>query len=256
MIGEYDSNNSPIREYIYLGNQQIALFSSEKENEVLQIHTDHLGTPRAVTNSNSETLWKWEGDAFGSQSPQVEQVKLPLRMAGQYADDESGLFYNYFRYYNPATGRYLRSDPLGLEGGLNTFGYVGGSPLLQTDSTGLLRDEVRNCVCDAMRASNYQATMAWSNVLGARKAIEWNHRELRPCENYLYAYVSVKDYGDNPFIVFFDVEGHAFSKKIAKYIPVISTSPSSSEAQRAGHEGWIDAVNNKDWRTECEYGQC
>ncbi len=139
LIGEYNSNGNAVREYIYLGNQPIALFSSEKENEVLQIHTDHLGTPRAVTNANKQTLWKWEGDAFGSQSPQVETVKMPLRMAGQYFDSESELFYNYFRYYDPKTGRYVTSDPIGLEGGLNTFGYVGGSPLLGVDPYGLIK---------------------------------------------------------------------------------------------------------------------
>ncbi len=115
----------------------LRLLSNERDNEVLQVHTDHLGTPRAVTNSNSETLWKWEGDAFGSQSPQVEMVKMPLRMAGQYFDSESELFYKYFRYYDPKTGRYVTSDPIGLEGGLNTFGYVGGSPLHFIDSLGL-----------------------------------------------------------------------------------------------------------------------
>ncbi len=130
LIGEYDGSNNPIREYIYLGNQPIALFSSEKENEVLQIHTDHLGTPRAVTDKNKSVLWKMEGDQFGDVQPQVAEIKMPLRHAGQYADDESGLFYNYFRYYDPKTGRYVTSDPIGLEGGLNTFGYVGGSPLL------------------------------------------------------------------------------------------------------------------------------
>ncbi len=58
-------------------------------------------------------------------------------MTGQYFDSESNLFYNYFRYYDPSTGRYITSDPIGLEGGLNTFGYVGGSPLSYVDSYGL-----------------------------------------------------------------------------------------------------------------------
>ncbi|MDM1022265.1 RHS repeat-associated core domain-containing protein [Acinetobacter sp. VNK23] len=51
---------------------------------------------------------------------------MPLRHAGQYYDQEVNLFYNYFRDYDPITGRYVESDPVGLDGGLNTYGYVGG----------------------------------------------------------------------------------------------------------------------------------
>ena len=58
-------------------------------------------------------------------------------MAGQYYDSESSLFYNWNRYYNPAVGRYISSDPIGLAGGLNTFGYVGQNPVMWIDPRGL-----------------------------------------------------------------------------------------------------------------------
>lgn len=107
------------------------------------IHTDHLGTPLSVTDGSGQVLWRAQYLAFGAASVQDDfdgdgaRLTLNLRFPGQYFDAESGLHYNYRRDYDPQTGRYVESDPIGLEGGLNTFSYVDGKPLTGVDPEGL-----------------------------------------------------------------------------------------------------------------------
>lgn len=109
---------------------------------VYYIHTDHLSTPRVITNSAGQAVWRWDNmDPFGLDAPDENPSGLGsftcnLRYPGQYFDKETNLHYNYFRDYDPSIGRYIQSDPIGLEGGLNMYGYVGGNPLSRIDPTG------------------------------------------------------------------------------------------------------------------------
>ncbi len=106
-------------------------------------HNDHLGTPQALTDVNGTVVWTASYTPFGiatvNEDPDGDgfTVTNNFRFPGQYYDAETGLNYNYQRTYDPTTGRYTQSDPIGLDGGLNTFGYVNGNPVTHVDSNGL-----------------------------------------------------------------------------------------------------------------------
>jgi RHS repeat-associated protein len=83
-------------------------------------------------------VWRAVYAPFGEATiDAASTATLNLRFPGQYYDQETGMHYNYFRYYDPETGRYMRSDPIGLVGGMNTYAYVLGSPLRWSDYRGL-----------------------------------------------------------------------------------------------------------------------
>ena len=77
-----------------------------------------------------------------------KKVKISLRFPGQYYDSESKLHYNHHRDYDPGIGRYIQSDPIGLGGGVNRYGYVLGNPLIGIDPSGLVGEELLNFVGD------------------------------------------------------------------------------------------------------------
>jgi RHS repeat-associated protein len=98
---------------------------------------DHLGTPKIVTDDAGEVVWKADYQPFGYVDIAVNGIENNLRFAGQYYDEETGLHYNYHRYYDPRTGRYLTPDPIGLAGGINLFAYVQNNPINAVDPLGL-----------------------------------------------------------------------------------------------------------------------
>ncbi|MFV0478024.1 MAG: RHS repeat domain-containing protein [Parahaliea sp.] len=110
---------------------------TDARTEMHYLHTDHLGTPILATTKAGQTSWQAQAEAFGAAGILPgNRIRMNLRLPGQYFDGETGLHYNYFRDYDPSLGRYIQSDPLGLEGGLNTYAYVGGNPLAYIDPTG------------------------------------------------------------------------------------------------------------------------
>ena len=106
-------------------------------SDVAFIHTDHLGTPQLITNGSKTVVWQADYEPFGKASITTGTITNNLRFPGQYYDDETGLHYNYFRYYDPSIGRYITSDPIGLSGGMNTYLYASANPVRFIDPNGL-----------------------------------------------------------------------------------------------------------------------
>jgi RHS repeat-associated protein len=114
-----------------MGNAQCATGS------VYYYHNDHLGTPQRMTNGSGGVVWAADYLPFGQADVTVETVGNDLRFAGQYYDQETGLHYNYHRYYDPKLGRYLRADPIGPDDGINLYAYAPNSPINYIDQSGL-----------------------------------------------------------------------------------------------------------------------
>ncbi|HIP83470.1 MAG TPA: hypothetical protein EYH19_07865 [Desulfocapsa sulfexigens] len=98
---------------------------------------DHLGTPQKIIAENGAVVWSARYDGFGGAVVGVETVVNHLRFPGQYFDAETGLHYNWHRFYDPATGRYISADPIGLDGGINLYAYVQNDPVNFIDPEGL-----------------------------------------------------------------------------------------------------------------------
>jgi len=147
-----------IAEYIYLGDQPLAMITKPAETEIVSyFHNDHLGTPLILTNDNQTIVWKAAYTPFGGADISVQTVENPFRLPGQYYDSETGLHYNYFRYYNPQTGRYITPDPIGLEGGINLWLYAFNNPLNWIDPLG--RDVKIKIVRDTLTKNSITGTI-------------------------------------------------------------------------------------------------
>ena len=145
LIGEYDSTGAPVEETVWLGDIPVAVIKPATPGfTVYYVWSDHLGTPRQITDTANQSRWEWaHNDPFANNLPNENPAGLGtftynLRFPGQYYDAETAKHYNYFRDYDPAIGRYVESDPLGVWANPNTYAYVLSDALLNIDPLGLL----------------------------------------------------------------------------------------------------------------------
>lgn len=176
LVAELDGQGTIHRQYVYLSDQPVALIDTAHDGtardagdaaparlvadlaavwrawlgnaeSIVYLHSNHLGAIEIATDANGKPIWQVAYNPFGKLTPAAALGKaatdksgfeLNLRLPGQYADKETGLYYNDHRYYDPVRGRYLTSDPLGLGGGSNGYTYAGGNPLRYIDPEGLV----------------------------------------------------------------------------------------------------------------------
>ncbi|HHI5481606.1 TPA: RHS repeat-associated core domain-containing protein, partial [Escherichia coli] len=102
-------------------------------------HCDHRGLPLALVSTEGATEWCAEYDEWGNllNEENPHQLQQLIRLPGQQYDEESGLYYNRHRYYDPLQGRYITQDPIGLKGGWNFYQYP-LDPVINVDPQGLV----------------------------------------------------------------------------------------------------------------------
>jgi RHS repeat-associated protein len=111
-------------------------FARDVEGGRAYFSVDQLGSTRALTKGLGEELVAYDYDPYGGSVASSLQIKNAYQFTGRERDD-TGLYYYRARYYDPAMGRFISEDPIGMAAGLNTYAYVNGKPLLFTDTSGI-----------------------------------------------------------------------------------------------------------------------
>ena len=148
LIAEYNSQGQAQSRYGYRPDNiwgtspvfiETGTLATPDNKQVYYYQNDQLGTPYKIIDNSGFVVWSAKFDSFGqAHLDDNNQIVNNLRFPGQYFDEESGLHYNWHRYYDPALGRYISSDPIGLAGGANRYGYAYQNPVIYMDVDGQL----------------------------------------------------------------------------------------------------------------------
>jgi len=155
--GTGGANSAGSTQYIYLPTANGPMpIVAVINGQTYAVHSDHLNTPRRLTDGQGQAVWQWSYSAFGDEEPTtaknrfanlsitanpgttgISEVVYNIGFMGMYRDGESGLAQNWNRYFDKRLGRYTQPDRIGLDGGWNRFPYAELNPLKYSDPTGL-----------------------------------------------------------------------------------------------------------------------
>ena len=171
------ANNYRCRSYVYTpdghGFSPLAQINGRgRGGEIYYYFNDHLGTPQELVTAQGEIVWSAVYKSYGNLAIDYQTVPQPLRLPGQYFDEESGLHYNRHRYYDPHCARYISQDPIGLAGGENAYSYVANS-ITWIDPLGL------NEVCPGTEAGKRTTEQVTTNNLGSSAHNAANYEKLK-----------------------------------------------------------------------------
>jgi len=146
LLAEANAGNVITKYYIY-GKGLTALVDAAT-GQLYVYHFDGTGHTVALTNASQQTVNSYAYDPYGKVMAQTETIQQPFKYAGQVGiqAEDNNLYYMRARYYDAYLGRFISEDPIGHNGGLNLYAYVGGNPIMLVDPSGLAASECNGCV--------------------------------------------------------------------------------------------------------------
>jgi RHS repeat-associated protein len=205
-------------------------------------HCNHLGTPMEKTDDVGNIFWSGQHTVWGmshekhNDHPVSTDIRNPLLFQGQHSDLETELHYNYHRYYDPRTARFISKDPIGLDGGLNTYQYA-PNPIQWIDPFGLTK------TATPCSARDKRKELERERVRKERQCDELHDDYNQAMNSALgHTQISAKDSVPNP----------------AKFIPEPFNGRRAQNQHRGfrveydnRHKAHINAFNRKNERTIC-----
>jgi RHS repeat-associated protein len=136
VIEELDSGGNVLARYTP-GSHVDEWLAQLRSGTASYYERDGLGSITSLSDSSGTLASSYTFDSFGKLTASTGTITNPFRYAARELDEETGLYYDRARYYDPSAGRFLSEDPIGFKGGLDFYAYVANNPVMFTDPSGL-----------------------------------------------------------------------------------------------------------------------